>query len=294
MFRLSLLAAVLMLASAPAGAAGPAEELAAAPARWPAEVTVTRATRAEVLKAGQPAGTMLLGAGRILAVLALTPERLTGRIGATEVVVPLDHTDALARASAAPAPVATPVAPAPVSVPPVASAPSAVAGRTVSAVPPTPMQTALGGKLVALENGSVRPFDARRLDGVQFYALYFSAAWCGPCREFTPELVRDYAALKQLYPEFELVFVSWDRTEAEMHGYLRDDAMPWPALRHAERRLRDVVKHSGRGIPCLVLVDATGKELSHSYRWGRYVGPAQVVEDTWKILKEHRRARAGK
>lgn len=289
--RLSLLAAVLMFASAPAGAAGPAEELAAAPARWPAEVTVTRATRAEVLKAGQPAGTMLLGAGRVLAVLALTPERLTGRIGATEVVVPLDHTDALARASATPAPAQAPMTAQPASAAPVRSAP---AERPIPAVPPTPLQTALNGKLVMVQDGAVRPFDARRLNGVQFYALYFSAAWCGPCREFTPELVRDYAALKQLYPEFELVFVSWDHTEPEMHAYLRDGAMPWPALRHADRRLRDVFRHAGNAIPCLVLVDASGRELSHSFRRGRYVGPAQVVEETWKILKEHRRARAGK
>jgi nucleoredoxin len=135
----------------------------------------------------------------------------------------------------------------------------------------------------------VVPFDAARLNGVKFYGIYFSASWCGPCKQFTPELVRDYRAIKAVHPEFEIIFVSWDRTEADLHAYLRDDAMPWPALKFADRNLPLLRKHAGRGIPCLVLIDASGNELSHSYRRGQYVGPDRVVEDTWKILKEARR-----
>lgn len=299
--RRLLLSLGLLLAPLPARAAPTAAELAAAPALWPAEATVMRATRAEVLKEGRPAGAMLLGAGRVFTVTQLEADRVTGRIGGTTIAVPLAHTDVLARAASA-MPVTAPASAPPVSPP--ASAPAAQqtpppAARVVRPqsgppLPPTPLQTALRDKLVVWRDGAVRPYDSGRLEGVKFYALYFSASWCGPCREFTPELVRDYAALKQLYPEFELVFVSGDRSEADMQGYLRDDAMPWPALRFADRRLGEVARHAGRGIPCLVLVDAAGEELSHSYRWGRYVGPAQVVEDTWKILKEHRRTAARK
>lgn len=287
-------------------AAPSAGELARTPASWPAETSITRSTRATVLTAGKPAGAMLLGAGRMLAVTGISADRVTGRIGSTEVEVPLDCTDVLARAtpvsaadaapavqSAAPPGAPAPTLPAPPQPAPRNATPSRPA-RAIPDLPPTPLQTAFSDKLVAWQDGAVRPFDVRRLNGVKFYALYFSASWCGPCRDFTPELVRDYAALKQLYPEFELVFVSWDRAEADMHGYLRDDGMPWPALRYADRRLREVARHAGRGIPCLVLVDASGQELSHSYRFGRYVGPAQVVEDTWKILKEHRRTAARK
>lgn len=293
--RRPLLFLGLLLAVLPARAAPTAAELAATPARWPAEATVTRATRAEVLDGGRPAGMMLLGAGRVFTVLSLSPDRVTGRIGGTTVAVPLAHTDVLARVANI-APVAAPSA----SPPPAASpqqepvVPASRVARPPSALPPTPLQRALGDKLVVWRDGAMRPYDARGLEGVKFYAIYFSASWCGPCREFTPELVQDYAALKRMYPEFEVVFVSGDHSEADMHDYVRDDAMPWPALRYADRRLGEVARHAGRGIPCLVLVDATGKELSHSYRLGRYVGPAQVVEDTWKMLKEHRRTAARK
>lgn len=270
-------------------------ELAATPHRWPAEVTVTASARATVLEDGRPAGAMLLGAGRSLAVTAISAEGVTGRIGRSIVRVAADKTDLWQRISASP-PAAPTAAPAPVSSvkPPSVAAAPATAAPARPRVPPTRMETLLQGKLIGLAGGRVAPYDASRLNGVKFYGLYFSASWCGPCREFTPELIADYAAIKAVHPEFEIVLVSWDRSEADQHSYLRDDAMPWPALRFSERRLPEIARHAGSGIPCLVLVDGEGKELSHSYRWGRYVGPREVVEDAWKILKEARRRAAAK
>lgn len=57
-----------------------------------------------------------------------------------------------------------------------------------------------------------------RLTLLQFILFYFSAHWCGPCRQFTPTLRRWYqrhAAAQQL----EVVFVSNDRNEADFNGY---------------------------------------------------------------------------
>lgn len=266
-------------------------ELAATPHRWPAEVTVTASARATVLEDGRPAGAMLLGAGCSLAVTAISAEGITGRIGRSIVRVAADKTDLWQRISAPP-----PAAPAPVASvkPPSVAAAPANAAPARPRVPPTRMETLLQGKLISLAAGRIVPYDASRLNGVKFYGLYFSASWCGPCREFTPELIADYAAIKAVHPEFEIVLVSWDRSEADQHAYLRDDAMPWPALRFSERRLTEIARHAGSGIPCLVLVDGEGKELSHSYRWGSYVGPREVVEDAWKILKEARRRAAAK
>jgi nucleoredoxin len=76
-----------------------------------------------------------------------------------------------------------------------------------------------------------------------------------------------------------------------MITYMRDDKMPWPALAwDAIRSTRAITKYAGRGIPCLVLVDSEGKVLSDSFRWGQYVGPDQVLDDAWKILRDYRRA----
>ena len=265
------------------------EDLAREPTRWPAEVTVTATTRATVIEQDKPAGAMLLGAGRTFSVSKISAEGIVGKLGQATVLVPAEKTDLWTRLGASSAPVAR------VSS---ATTPSA-SGATVGAASsrpreaPTLFEIVLQGKLVSLRGGRVQPFDAGRLNGVKFYGLYFSASWCGPCRQFTPELIQDYAAIRAVYPEFEIILVSRDRSEADMLNYLREDQMPWPALRFADRQLSQIAKHAGRGIPCLVLVDANGKELSHSYRWGRYVGPQQVVEDTWRILKEARRKRGG-
>ncbi len=260
------------------------EELGALPERWPAEVTVTTSVRAVVLKDGQPDGAMLIGAGRVLALTGVGPQDVTGRLGSTVVRLPVEKTDLLAR-------LRSPTAAAPEK--PVATASTVRAEpakvRPIPNVPPTALQQILAGRLIVRENNDVRPFDSRRLNGVKFYGLYFSASWCGPCRKFTPELIKDYAAIRKLYPEFEIVLVSADRSESDMLGYMKDDGIPWPAIKFEFRNLREVARHSGSGIPCLVLVDGDGKELSHSYRRGRYVGPSSVVEDTWRILKEHRR-----
>ena len=272
-------------------------QLAASPERWPAEVTVIASARAIVLNQGQPAGPMLVGAGRTLALTAVDAEGVVGKLGGATVRLPADKTDLWQRIGALPPAAAVPVAatPAPTvtAVATQASAPPAPAPRPTAAgrptVPATPVETALAGKLVHVQAGRVVPFDTARLNGVKFYGIYFSASWCGPCKQFTPELVRDYEAIRALYPEFEIVLVSWDRSEADMHAYLRDDKMPWPALRWADRNLGLLRQHAGRGIPCLVLIDGNGKELSHSYRRGQYVGPDRVIEDTWKILKEARR-----
>eukprot|EP00959_Pyramimonas_sp_CCMP1952_P226731 4740719-Pyramimonas_sp.AAC.1 len=51
-------------------------------------------------------------------------------------------------------------------------------------------------------------------DAGTYIALYFSAHWCGPCRGFTPELIKTYNTLKAAGKPFEIVFVSSDNDEA--------------------------------------------------------------------------------
>ena len=46
--------------------------------------------------------------------------------------------------------------------------------------------------------------------------FYFSAHWCGPCRQFTPALARFY---QKHHKEMAVVFVSADRSEGEMEKY---------------------------------------------------------------------------
>jgi thiol-disulfide isomerase/thioredoxin len=152
------------------------------------------------------------------------------------------------------------------------------------------MEAAVAGKLVRLEGSALRPVPLARLAPVKFYGILFSAGWCGPCRSFAPQLLDAYGKIRALYPEFEIVLVSRDNSAADMLAYIREEKMPWPALAWtALKNTPALTRHAGSGIPCLVLVDTNGKELSHSYRWGRYVGPDAVLEDTWKILRDYRK-----
>lgn len=148
-----------------------------------------------------------------------------------------------------------------------------------------PIFPSLSGGLVSVQGKSVKKFDEAPLAQAKYFGIYYSASWCGPCKSFTPKLVEFYNRTKPSHPEFELIFVSSDRDEKSMEAYMEEDKMPWPGLRYSKiRSNRVLTSYSGRGIPCLVFVDAAGKVLSHSYEGTKYVGPTKVMADIEKTL----------
>jgi nucleoredoxin len=273
----------------------------------PKTVVVTTAAKLEILRAGKTTGTVGLAEGTKLEVVAVEDEWVRVKFRSLEGRVAVAKTDFLQQVEAAQAKVMADEAAAvakeieqqakPASGAKKTAAPAAATAAASVAVdaetatkPTTAIERVLAGKLVRLEGAALRPVAADRLARVKFYAIYFSAGWCPPCREFTPGFIDAYGKIREIYPEFETVFVSNDKSPAEMFAYMRDDRMTWPAVRWDQvRGLKEINRYAGSGIPCLVLVDADGKVLSDSYRLGRYVGPDAVLEDTWKLLKEYRR-----
>lgn len=129
-----------------------------------------------------------------------------------------------------------------------------------------------------LVDSAGRPASSDKLGRSKYALLYFSAHWCPPCRKFTPELVDFYN--QNASKDFDLVFVSSDESEKDMRTYMTETKMPWPGARFqsfSHKYLHDTF--SGPGIPCLVLLDSSGKVLSHSYVNGEYVGPHKVLND---------------
>lgn len=119
----------------------------------------------------------------------------------------------------------------------------------------------------------------------QYYAFYYSAHWCGPCRAFTPKLVSFYNENQRNDGSFEVIFVSSDRDEKSMEGYMEEANMPWPAISYKKvKSAKKVLKHKGRGIPCLVLVDREGNVIKDSYEGNKYVGPGVVMQELKKLL----------
>ncbi|HTX17391.1 MAG TPA: thioredoxin-like domain-containing protein [Bacteroidota bacterium] len=136
--------------------------------------------------------------------------------------------------------------------------------------------------LITNDGGSV---DQERVTGKKIVLLYFSAHWCGPCRAFTPKLVRYYKA-NGGGDKFEIVFVSFDRSEAELGEYMKEAEIPWVGVSwNCPGRAALQKKYCGPGIPCLVMLNERDEVISDSYFGKRYVGPMQVLADLDALLK---------
>jgi len=120
--------------------------------------------------------------------------------------------------------------------------------------------------------------------------VYFSAHWCGPCRRFTPKLV-DYRETHK--DDFEVVFVSGDRSEKDQFKYMKTAGMKWPAVQFNSTATRSLKEQFGvRGYPTLVLVNAKGMPLTADGRaWvnkgdaATKLKMASVVQEPFKCSK---------
>ena len=136
------------------------------------------------------------------------------------------------------------------------------------------------GALVTSQNGITRAHLDADFEKKKLIGLYFSASWCGPCRKFTPNLVSFYNKNAAAHPEFEVLFVSADKSAPAMEGYMRDMQMPWPALSFDKVAGNEALrKYAGSSIPCLVVVDESGKVISDTYVGGKYRGPEAVLSE---------------
>lgn len=136
------------------------------------------------------------------------------------------------------------------------------------------------GDLITSQNGVTRPHPDAEFEKKKLIGLYFSASWCGPCRRFTPNLVAFYKKHAAAHPEFEILFVSNDKSALEMEGYIRGMEMPWPAVSYAKVSGNHALKkYAGSGIPCLVVVDETGKVIFDTYAGKNSRGAEAVLND---------------
>lgn len=140
----------------------------------------------------------------------------------------------------------------------------------------TDFEKAIGKDLVQFSGGRMKRVQKADLSAKDYYAIYYSAHWCPPCRKFTPQLVSFYNSYSKRHDNFEIIFVSSDRSEDSMEDYMKTANMPWLALEFGQRS-HPATRYSGKGIPCLVLLDNKGTVLADSYSGNRYVGPTSVM-----------------
>lgn len=279
--------ALLVFALAVSAAFGQdSASIAANKALWPKTVVVSVPLEAPVIISGKESGSIKLPAGHEYPVKAVAAESVTVDVGGSSREVAVHETDLLVKSAAVKA----------------ANDAGLDRARALAAMPtPTPRPTAptptpapkiqnvIGAKLsnlLALDGKKLAPFDASPLANKKFLAVYYSASWCGPCRKFTPDLVKWYNHNKSKSALFELVFVSADRSADQMKEYMVADKMPWPAMDFASIKMGNpIVGKGGPGIPSLVVFDASGKLVAESYVNGEYVGPRHVLQDFDKLLK---------
>jgi nucleoredoxin len=113
-----------------------------------------------------------------------------------------------------------------------------------------------------LQNEGAKPVPLEdALGGKEFILLYASAHWCGPCRNFTPQLANWYRSLGGTTKSAEVVFLSCDHDENGFNSYYKE--MPWLAVPFDDDAREQLLGHIRvQGIPRLVVLDGkTGRIL---------------------------------
>ncbi|CAF5031509.1 unnamed protein product, partial [Rotaria sp. Silwood1] len=94
-------------------------------------------------------------------------------------------------------------------------------------------------------------------------ALYFSAHWCPPCRDFTPKLAEIFKeSHNELKDKFDIVFISYDNDQSSFDKYYKE--MPWKALPYSDRdRLKTLSeKFNAKIVPALIVLSPTGDKIT--------------------------------
>jgi thiol-disulfide isomerase/thioredoxin len=90
--------------------------------------------------------------------------------------------------------------------------------------------------------------------------LVFWASWCGPCRTEIPLLKKMYQYFKR--NEVNIVSISTDKDTAKWKKAMEQEQMPWPQLIADSAEVdRMGAKFKFSAIPCLIVVNKTGKEV---------------------------------
>ena len=105
------------------------------------------------------------------------------------------------------------------------------------------------------KNGDVELSDI--IANNQVVALFFSAYWCPPCRNFAPLLTAFYNEVNDPDKRFEVIFVSSDKEQSQFDEYYA--TMPWLTIPYGDPRIAALKSQfKVQGIPIMVLLNKDG------------------------------------
>ena len=150
----------------------------------------------------------------------------------------------------------------------VALAPLAAAKKTVVLLPE---------KLLDAQGREV----SREILAGKFVGVYVSASWCGPCRSFTPKLIKFRNANAK---DFEVVLVGGDATSKAQANYMKKYGMPWPAVKNGSSAANLLVKKlKVQVIPYLVILAPDGSVVTKGGKDDVDTTPSKAMAK-WKKL----------
>ncbi|KAI6170544.1 Thioredoxin [Aphelenchoides bicaudatus] len=127
------------------------------------------------------------------------------------------------------------------------------------------MAELLKGVEIVLSNGQKVKAE-EHLKG-KLVALYFSAVWCPPCRAFTPKLKAFYEKLEASGKDFEVIFVSRDRSEDQLVDYYKNHHGNWAYLPFGSPKIDELLKkYEIATIPSLKVIKADGEVVVQDAR----------------------------
>jgi nucleoredoxin len=120
--------------------------------------------------------------------------------------------------------------------------------------------------LVALDGQELVSFKSEDFLRAEYTILYFGAGWCPDCRKFSPALVAAYDHQPQREKRFEVLLISRDNNAEGMLKFMRREKMRWPALAFEKVAAAEDLNrlYSGKGIPCLTVLDSNGTVVLES------------------------------
>ena len=145
--------------------------------------------------------------------------------------------------------------------------------------PPT-LAEAIGDEFVRAD-GSKVSLSSLKASGANV-GIYFSAHWCGPCRQFTPKLIEAYdKMLGDPGKPFEVIFVSGDKDEAGFKEYF--GSMPWLAVPFEDQSRREALNEyfGVQGIPHFAMLTGDLKMINGNAR-GSVMSDPECAEFPWR------------
>ena len=102
----------------------------------------------------------------------------------------------------------------------------------------------------------------------KYTLIEFWAAWCGPCRQENPNLIRAYNTYKD--KGFEIVGISLDKRKKDWIKAIQKDKLLWPQLSDLkEFESYPAMVYSINGIPYNFLIDENGVIVAEDLRGNR-------------------------